>query len=283
MLVVAGGQYDPNIGWLLRRVLARGVAFADILNGPTLKPDVVYDFARGGLTLSGKSLKPTGLFIRHNVFLEGYSDPAEAHAEALNWFYFLRGWACADPAIRCFNRSANGAENNKVENLHAARAAGLRIPETTIACAPPPTKTASIRKPVAGGELTEALDEGRRADPPSRWRPYFHQARLGRPELRVFVIGRRLFGCALTSAHVDYRDDNDTKLEPAKVPKAVGLGLLALCETLQLDFAAADFMLDGAGRYRFLEINTQPMFIAFDKALGGALCDAIIDHLAAPP
>ncbi|MEI9886818.1 MAG: hypothetical protein WDN08_10025 [Rhizomicrobium sp.] len=278
MLLVAGGQHDPNIGWLLGRVLARRIAFVDLLNGPGLRPDASYDLARRRMTLNGRPLRPRGLFIRHNVFLEAYPDKAEAQAEALNWFYFIRGWACADPAIRCFNRNGGG-ENNKIENLHAAAAAGLRLPRTLIGCTAPPGAVPRIRKPVAGGELTEALSAGRAADPATRWRPYFHQPKLRRPELRVFVVGKRTFGCALSSDHVDYRDDDKTALEPAPVPKDVGRGLLKLCARLRLDFAAADFMLDREGRYRFLEVNTQPMFIAFDKALGGAIADAIIDHL----
>jgi hypothetical protein len=279
MLLVAGGQHDPNIGWLLRQVLARGIAFVDVLNGPELKPDLVYDVADRSLRLAGKRIRPTGLFQRHNVFLSAYPDAAEAHAEALNWFYFVRGWACAQPKLRLFNRHAG--ETGKLENLHRGSAAGLRIPETVIGCTPPPGRRPTIRKPVAGGELTEVVARGAPADPPSRWRPYFYQTRLKRPELRVFVIGRRLFGCALASDHVDYRDDAATRLTPAKVPRDVGRGLLKLCAGLGLDFAAADFMRDGDGRYRFLEVNTQPMFIAFDKALDGALCDAILDHLTA--
>jgi hypothetical protein len=39
-------------------------------------------------------------------------------------------------------------------------------------------------------------------------------------------------------------------------------------------------MLDRDREYRFLEVNTQPMFAAFDKAADGRLCDAIIDHLS---
>jgi hypothetical protein len=280
VLLVAGGQHDPNIGWLLRRVLARGVAFADIISGPGLRPDVVYDLRTRTLSLNGKAIQPTGLFIRHNVFFTGYSDAAEAQADALNWFYFLRGWACSEPRVRCFNRVSDGGENNKVRNLHLALEAGLRVPDTIIGCVPPRMKAGTlIRKPVAGGELTAIVKRG--AAGARRWRPYFHQPKLRRPEMRVFVIGRSLFACALSSTHVDYRDDRNARLEPMRVPKDIARGLLKLCGMLDLDFAAADFMLDADDRYRFLEINTQPMFIAFDKTLDGAICDAIIDHLIA--
>ncbi len=32
----------------------------------------------------------------------------------------------------------------------------------------------------------------------------------------------------------------------------------------------------------FLEVNTQPMFAAFDQTVDGMLCDAIIDYLYQP-
>jgi hypothetical protein len=33
------------------------------------------------------------------------------------------------------------------------------------------------------------------------------------------------------------------------------------------------------GEWTFLEVNSQPMFAAFDKAADGRLCDAILDWL----
>ena len=57
--------------------------------------------------------------------------------------------------------------------------------------------------------------------------------------------------------------------------------MMDLCDRLGLDFAAADFMRGPRGKgLHFLEVNSQPMFTAFDQACGGKLCDAIIDHLA---
>jgi len=275
MLLVAGGQHDHNIGWLLRRVLARKIAFVDVINGPDLRPDLALDLDDGTLRLDGKIIRPTGVFQRHDVFLDAYENKSEAQAAALNWFYFIRGWACANPAVRCLNRRSGTGENNKIQNLIAARDAGLRIPSTRVQCLAP-KKRGHIRKPVAGGELTEMAGA---ADPAERWRPYFHQPKLLRPELRVFVVDKRVFGCELKSENVDYRNDPHVRLAPAAVPRDVAKGLLRLCRALELDFAAADFMRDAQGRLHFLEINTQPMFVAFDKTLDGVISDAIIDYL----
>ena len=51
-------------------------------------------------------------------------------------------------------------------------------------------------------------------------------------------------------------------------------------QPFHLDEAAADFMRDDAtGEWCFLEVNSQPMFAAFDDVCDGRLCDAMIDHL----
>jgi hypothetical protein len=49
-----------------------------------------------------------------------------------------------------------------------------------------------------------------------------------------------------------------------------------------LDFGAADFKASPeTGRPLFLEVNSAPMFAAFDRVAAGALCDAILDWLVA--
>jgi hypothetical protein len=59
-------------------------------------------------------------------------------------------------------------------------------------------------------------------------------------------------------------------------------------EHLGLDFGAADFKrCPETGDYRFLEVNSAPMFSAFDRVVSGALSGAIVDWLmvrnAEPP
>jgi hypothetical protein len=57
--------------------------------------------------------------------------------------------------------------------------------------------------------------------------------------------------------------------------------LIGLCDMLGLDFAAADFMRHPeTGAPVFLEVNSQPMFAAFDKIEDGRMSDAIIDTLS---
>src|SRR5687768_13471195 len=55
MILVAGGQLDPNVGRLLRRLLARGELFADLLVGPELLPRIRFALD-GPLEIDGREI-----------------------------------------------------------------------------------------------------------------------------------------------------------------------------------------------------------------------------------
>jgi hypothetical protein len=150
MILVAGGQLDPNIGALLKRMLARRVAFRDLLVGPELVPrfQVALD---GPLELNGEAVDPSACFVRHDVFLAERTGASTDHRAALNWFHAVRGWALSRPSVRILNRGSRGADHNKVDNLVRARAAGLAVPMTVVAnMANPDMAAPAIMKPVSG-------------------------------------------------------------------------------------------------------------------------------------
>lgn len=281
MILVAGGQLDINIGVLLRRMLQRAIPFRDLLVGPELTPTLRIDVASGRLELNGEAIFPTACFLRHDVFLN--QSVGGSQATALNWYYTVRGWAMSCPSVRCFNRYALGGENNKIENLVLAREVGLMIPQTIITNDFQEfgaSGTELVQKPSAGGEYTTLLADYVSKGPGTNY-PRIVQPRLQRPELRAYRVGCQMHGFHLASSAIDYRTTKDVEIEPAVIPKEVGVHLMTLCERLRLDFAAADFMRDEEGHLIFLEVNSQPMFAAFDRLLDGKLCDSIIDFLLA--
>jgi hypothetical protein len=273
MLLVAGGQLDPNIGALLRECLARRVAFRDILIGPDLRPAVSIHLD-GRFLLEGEPLAITSCFVRHDVFLAQKTGAMEDSRAALNWFHAVRDWAASRPDIRLLNRHARSADEGKFGMLVKATALGLRVPRTMVSTSmsDAPGRDA-IRKPVAGGELTE------HCEPAELPYPYFLQERLARPELRIYRVGSRLFGFHIESPDLDYRKRHDVTLSRADVPDDIAGLLVALCDELGLDFAAADFMRSEDGSWVFLEVNSQPMFAAFDRITGGEVSGAILDWL----
>jgi hypothetical protein len=168
-----------------------------------------------------------------------------------------------------------------------ARAAGLALASTVVT-----NDTATlagrdadgwILKPVDGGAHAESLgavcrdaaerDEFARA-------PAILQRRLVAPDLRVFRVGDAWFAFALWADAVDYRAAARVRLERVAPEPALVEPLTALTDELGLDFAAADFKrCPDTSAFRFLEINSAPMFAAFDQRAEGAIADALVDRL----
>lgn len=85
------------------------------------------------------------------------------------------------------------------------------------------------------------------------------------------------------STELDYRATQNCRVEFMEGFSSRELtdALRKLLTKLGLGFAAADFKTDaGTGRLLFLEVNTGPMFAAFNHASNGKLCDAMIAQLS---
>jgi hypothetical protein len=230
--------------------------------------------------LNDRELQVTSCFVRHDVFLAQQTNTLADSRGALNWYHAVHDWALSRNHVRMLNRYSRSTDVGKYGVLLKARAVGLQVPDTVItnmfsdSC-----RNTHIRKPVAGGELTILLD-----DNPGIWQyPYFVQHRLYRPEMRVYRIGNTMRAFEIHSTEVDYRRTHQVDIRAAQVPADIADGLIRLCDDLGLDFAAADFMLNNDQSWVFLEVNSQPMFVAFDAVLGGELSDLLIDWLIAPP
>lgn len=279
MFLIAGGQFDTNITALVERLNARGIAHHALLIGPGDEPRLRIDLDQQTFQVDGQTITPSACFIRQDVFLYETPDIGRARVRAQNWYSAIRGWTEACPEIRLFNRSSTLRENNKIFNLVAARQSGLRVPPTVVTndlTAFASDSDRLIEKPVAGGEYTALLCDKLTSGSAG---PRFVQPRLMRPEYRIYRVGPTLMAFELRSDELDYRRTQRVTLTPVPVPNGIAQPLIRLCDRLDLDFAAADFMLDDEGRLNFLEVNTQPMFAAFDRAADGGLCDAIIDAL----
>lgn len=296
-VLVAGGDRDPNLLALAAALARRGAPHRLLLVGEHYHPGLTWVLAGDAphedrLEVDGEALAPAAVFLRYDVFTHlADRRPASAH-RATAWYTALSGWLEAHPEVRCLNRRRGlRSPPPKPYQLALARRLGLPVPATLVGNVV--ERIAAFRpggavvKPVAGGEHCRPLDEAL-AETPVRDgvapAPAIVQAALVPPERRVFVIGRRLFGFDVASTALDYRSDPATRVTPwpdLSAPLATGLRRLA--RALDLDFAAADFKTcPDSGRLLFLEINTGPMFAAFDAAADGAVGDAIAELLLRP-
>jgi hypothetical protein len=296
VLLIAGGEADPNVDSIVARAERRGMEARTLRVGPGTNPSLAWSFHDDRLVIDGEEASPTGVFLRYDVF--GHmADGRQATAYRANaWYTALQGWMLAHPDVRMLNRRYGG-QMNKPFMLHLAARTGLCIPSTRVtneldavereAAALGPL----IAKPVTGGGYAQPLEEllaGTERREGRSAAPAFVQRRMVPPEVRVYGVGegagRRFIAYRVESEALDYRVDDDSvvvHLPLDEVGEEVVCGLGRLMDALEMDYGAADFKADpDTGRLAFLEVNSAPMFAGFDFVSDGAVSDAILDYLA---
>lgn len=293
MLLIAGGDADPQIVHLIARAEARGVPHRPLLHraGGGLLLD--WSLETGVLRENGAVIEASGAFVRQDVFRFLSTKRPIDRDDARHWKVLLDGWLWSHPEIRLFNRGfAMRDAVNKPLALIRAREAGLPVPQTTLhssvaVAARALEQGAVVYKPVAGGDMARELDMDAlgKVHEPYLPRPYIFQEKLVPPEIRMFRVGERFFAFRVEADTLDYRTaGGDVTVVPVEAPAHLLDGLTQVTDFFGLTYAAADFKArDGSGELVFLEVNSNPMFLAFDRACDGALCDAMLDWLTPSP
>lgn len=290
-ILVAGGDQDFNLHALVETLATRGHDVLFLRVGKDHHPSISWTLGSAKLTIDGREVRPDGAFVRHDVFTH-LEDRRPASAQrAFAWYTAISGWLGANTKVRCLNRLGSFAGANKPFVLHLAREEGLAIPKTLISndleeldrfLADQP----KIAKPINGGgycqKLTEATTQVTSRRSGIAAAPAIVQRELVPPEHRVYRIGDRYLGFEVISRELDYRTTRDCRVELwQEIPEDLVSALGRLMDRLGLDFGAADFKAcPDTGQLLFLEVNSGPMFAAFDRAAKGSLTGAIAAFLA---
>lgn len=209
----------------------------------------------------------------------------------------LQGMWQASEALWVNNIVRDAAAAHKPWQLELARRIGLSIPDTLIT-----TDPENVRAfwQVRGGEVIykpflqtfHSWRETRRLRREElalldsvRIAPVIFQALVpGAADLRVTVIGDRIFAAAVDLRKMEYNLDvrlNQQAYERHDLPPAVGEKLLALMRRLGLEYGAIDLRLTPEGDYVFFEVNPAGQFLFVENACGLPISAALAAHLAA--
>lgn len=117
---------------------------------------------------------------------------------------------------------------------------------------------------------------------PSIFQPYIEKAY----ELRIVVVGRRLFACAIHSqqserSREDWRryDLDNTPYVPHDLPEEIAVKVRAFMDALGLVFGSIDMIVTPEGKHIFLEINPNGQFDWIAKRTGLPIYEALADLL----
>jgi glutathione synthase/RimK-type ligase-like ATP-grasp enzyme len=107
-------------------------------------------------------------------------------------------------------------------------------------------------------------------------------------DLRVTVVGERIFAMAIHAGQTDYPVDfrmslGQARTEVAELPPDVAAGLRGLMDRLGLVYGAIDLRRTPAGEHVFLEVNTAGEFLFVEERTGLPIARAIADWLGSGP
>ncbi len=106
-------------------------------------------------------------------------------------------------------------------------------------------------------------------------------------DLRITVVGDRIFPAAIHSQQTQYKVDcrvdiATARIEAVDIPPEVQSKLLALMRALGLTYGAIDMRLRPNGEYVFLEVNPAGQFMYIEVATGQPISNAMAEALARP-
>jgi glutathione synthase/RimK-type ligase-like ATP-grasp enzyme len=219
------------------------------------------------------------------------SDTVERHGRRL--IEVLGDW-CDVACVAVVNRpSSMHSNNSKPYQMQLLASMGFEVPETLI------TSDADeavafwrrhgdvIFKSMSGvRSIVTRLDESRaRHLYKLRTLPTQFQALVAGVDVRVHVVGERIFATEIRTGAVDYRyaraQRANVTLRPVDVDDDVGQRCVAAAEALGLPFCGIDFRLRPDGGYVCLEVNPMPGYSYYEGETGQPISGALIDFLVA--
>ena len=279
-ILLIGSDKDFNLNHFQKILNSANITYRTCYTGVSGIPSLTIDVIANKMILNGYAIKPKSIFIRPDVMTHQESGHPAHHRMASDWFELFIGYAMANENIKIFNRLYyNRNKINKVATLLWARQLGIHTAETyhtnDIHLMEKYDDGNWIEKPVQGGVHTKVLnmEEKKHHGSGTFIYPITLQKKMLKPEYRFWRIGNKFHAFSMDSPSLDYRETQDAKVIEAPFPEEYKEKFVQLTDVLGLDFAGADYITDPEkGELALLEVNSGPMFTAFDHASKNELC-----------
>ncbi|MBL8683583.1 MAG: alpha-L-glutamate ligase [Myxococcales bacterium] len=190
--------------------------------------------------------------------------------------------------------------NRKPYQLRAARRVGLTIPRTLITSDPAAAER-FVREQGVSNVIYKAFTATERAWRETRrmregeldllrsvrFAPVIFQSLVeAELDVRVTVVGEKIFATAVRIARGDYRYDyrvglHDAVVEAHSLPPPVVEKIRRLMDRLGLVYGALDFRRTARGDYVFLEVNPSGQWLFMEDRSAQPITEAVVDWLVA--
>lgn len=218
----------------------------------------------------------------------GRGDPAghpRQHAIALH--HAFRVWTELTDALVVNRLVAMGSNGSKPYQLALVRDLGFAVPETLVTTDPGAAREfLGVHDDAIYKSVSDVRSVVARVTPEQRARleaitgcPTQFQSYVPGTDVRVHVVGERVFACEITSDAVDYRYPGEREVERRLVtlPDDISARCVAGAKGMGLSLAGIDLRRTPAGEWFCFEVNPSPAFSYFD--LDGAVARATAELL----
>jgi glutathione synthase/RimK-type ligase-like ATP-grasp enzyme len=310
-VLIVTNRADRTADWLILELHARGTEFVrfNTEDYPRLV-QFTWDMSDCRLNLGGRWLSlgdVRSIWYRRPIAPELDATVTDEHAqwivgEALE---ALRGAWRTYNGLWVNHPDANDRASSKLEQLRRARRMGFAVPETIVTSNPRDLHefAKSRRQPLVckplksgyvkvGGEerlfFTSLVgEEDFAAFESGGPEPYLFQHLVEKDhELRVTVIGERVFGVRLESqvreaTRIDWRRGDQAQLKhtPVVLPDEMAHSCLELVRGYGLAFGAIDLAVGKDGRHVFFEINPNGQWAWIEQLTGLPMRASLADLL----
>ncbi|GKS59667.1 hypothetical protein YTPLAS18_31940 [Nitrospira sp.] len=193
---------------------------------------------------------------------------------------------------RVFNRpGAMGSNMSKPYQCQLIRRCGFGIPETLVTNEPADaldfhrTHRRVVFKSISAVRsiVREFNPRDRRALRRLRHLPTQFQAYVPGVNLRVHVVGERVFATEIATEATDYRyasrDGHAVHMTARELPSEVAARCLRLSGELDLPLCGIDLKRTPEGEYYCFEVNPSPAYSYYQEHTGQPIAEAIVDYL----
>lgn len=205
----------------------------------------------------------------------------------------LDEWLEATDARVVNRHKAMASNNSKPYQLQLIEEAGFKVPATIVT-----TDADAVRqfrktykriifKSISGQRsiVKEYSTDDEQRLPLLKWCPAQFQQYIDGDNLRVHVIGQRLFATHITAKAIDYRyafkeTGEEAELTPITLSKKLEKNCLMLAQKLKLPFAGIDLKIASSGEVYCFEVNPSPGYSYFEANSGQPIARALAEYLA---
>jgi hypothetical protein len=298
VLLSVGDPHDLTavyVGWLAAQRGVEVLTLPEEQYGATWWINVDEPARDAHLVVSGAPIaaeRVRGVFVRFNPD-PGLPDGWELGGAARELFIQERRAAISEGieslGVRAVNRPSAGRSNG-AKPMHMARLSryGFAVPEwiagNDLALMRPFLSTCpdgAVVKASSGLRSHVRLaDEDYLSRLTEGTTPSIVQRFVRGYEVRVHVVGRRVFGTRIDASSVDYRFDAEhVRYEREEVPEPIARLCVESAARDGLALAGLDFRVDRDGAWWCLEMNPVPTFLPYEASSGAAIGDAVLDYI----